>query len=104
MNLQYRHQILPFAIRVGEVFHCMSGVESRNLFYFFMPFIFSQSNFLEFSNYGSVTVGPGIRLGRSGMGITCIETVILAPTRGGTPFEQNWKEVMRFLFLLRMTC
>ena len=97
MNLQYRHQILPFAIRVGEVFHCMSGVESRNLFYFFYAFyFFSQSNSLGFSNYGSVMVGPGIRLGRSGMGITCIETVILAPTRGGTPLNRIGRRLCVF--------
>ena len=104
MSLHYHHQILLLAIRVGELFYCVSGVESRKLFYLGVnAFYFSQSNFLEFSSYGSVTVGPGIRLGRNGMGITCIETVILMPTRDidGTLLNRigRRKEVMRFLFI-----
>jgi hypothetical protein len=50
----------------------------------------------------AVRVGPGIRLGKSRMGITCIETVILVPTRdvGGTLLNRigRREEVMRFFF------
>ena len=31
------------------------------------------------------------------LGITCIETVTLAPTHGGMPFKQNWEEVTRLV-------